>query len=175
MLRYIVILVMSMSISFLMGEDLKAEGRCPPGQYPVGGQGMLGCAPIPGAAGGSAAPSAPTPSGKWLLTWGSVFASPTTGATGVAMGKFSESEAVTEARVLCSRKGARDCVKEISFENSCVALTDAPPSKNILGGVATGATEQEAIAASTKICRGNGASICTVSYSGCSMPVFQKF
>lgn len=32
-----------------------AEGRCPPGQFPVGGQGMLGCAPIPGANGGTAA------------------------------------------------------------------------------------------------------------------------
>lgn len=48
-----------------------AEGCCLPGQYPVGGQGMLGCAPIPGYASG-----APTqddykrPRGKWKITWG---------------------------------------------------------------------------------------------------------
>lgn len=27
------------------------EGRCPPGQYPVGGQGAGGCAPIPASQG----------------------------------------------------------------------------------------------------------------------------
>lgn len=156
----------------LIPSAAKAEGRCPPGQYPVGGQGMLGCAPIPGAA---EAPRPPTPTGKWLLTWGAIFTSPSTGATGVATGKMSKRDAVSEARAFCSSKGATDCVEEISYENSCVALTDAPAISNIRGGVGTGATEQEAIAVSRGICKKNGAQTCTVSYSGCSLPVFQKY
>lgn len=29
-----------------------AEGNCPPGMYPIGGQGVQGCAPIPAGGGG---------------------------------------------------------------------------------------------------------------------------
>lgn len=31
--------------------EAHAEGRCPPGQYPIGGPGVGGCAPIPGGEG----------------------------------------------------------------------------------------------------------------------------
>ena len=46
-----------------------AEGRCPPGQYPIGGQGVGGCAPIPGA-GQSGDGVAPT--GRWETRWGAI-------------------------------------------------------------------------------------------------------
>lgn len=49
----------------------KAEGRCPPGQFPVGGQGMEGCAPIPGG-GGDSGPAAPVPTGEWEMRWGAI-------------------------------------------------------------------------------------------------------
>lgn len=48
-----------------------AEGNCPPGMYPIGGQGVQGCAPIPGAAGASTSPSTPAPArplGEWVKT-----------------------------------------------------------------------------------------------------------
>lgn len=50
------------------------EGACPPGQYPIGGQGVQGCAPIPqsGAGGGSG----PRPTGRWIKTWGAIGLSP---------------------------------------------------------------------------------------------------
>ncbi len=32
-----------------------AEGNCPQGMYPVGGQGVMGCAPIPNYGGGGVA------------------------------------------------------------------------------------------------------------------------
>lgn len=50
-----------------------AEGNCPPGYYPIGGQGARGCAPIPGGATGSTGSSEirlATPTGKWTKTWG---------------------------------------------------------------------------------------------------------
>lgn len=45
-----------------------AEGNCPPGYYPIRGQGARGCAPIPGGGAGSTASSEirlATPTGKW--------------------------------------------------------------------------------------------------------------
>ncbi|TGS15267.1 DUF4189 domain-containing protein, partial [Mesorhizobium sp. M1C.F.Ca.ET.187.01.1.1] len=37
-----------MGITASLPQTASAEGRCPPGQYPIGGQGVGGCAPIPG-------------------------------------------------------------------------------------------------------------------------------
>ncbi len=45
-----------------------AEGGCPSGMYPIGGQGVQGCAPIPGASagqGGASPPAPPRPTGRW--------------------------------------------------------------------------------------------------------------
>lgn len=50
-----------------------AEGNCPPGYCPIGGQGARGCAPIPGAASGSGTTAEiqlASPTGKWVRTWG---------------------------------------------------------------------------------------------------------
>lgn len=35
-------------------ENAAKEGNCPPGFFPIGGQGVQGCAPIPGANAGAA-------------------------------------------------------------------------------------------------------------------------
>lgn len=166
------VLGLSCAVFLVWPSEGRAEGGCPPGQFPIGGQGVQGCAPIPGA---STPPPAPRPTGEWLLTWGSIFTSPSTGATGVASGKLKKAEAVAEARANCSSKGASDCIEEISYENGCVALTDAPRGSNIPGGRGTGATIDSAVEKSNQICLKNGASVCTVAYSNCSMPVFRKF
>ncbi len=34
------------TLACAMGFPLLAEGNCPPGYYPIGGQGAVGCAPI---------------------------------------------------------------------------------------------------------------------------------
>jgi hypothetical protein len=69
-----------------------AEGGCPPGMYPIGGQGVQGCAPIPGASGASSqqlpAPL-PRPTGRWHKTWGAM-AIGRDGDTGVSKGKDSK-------------------------------------------------------------------------------------
>lgn len=46
-----------------------AEGGCPAGQYPIGGQGVQGCAPIPSAGSGG---GDLRPNGRWIKTWGAI-------------------------------------------------------------------------------------------------------
>ncbi len=43
----------TLGFAFLGAHVAYAEGGCPPGSYPIGGQGVQGCAPIPGAGGRS--------------------------------------------------------------------------------------------------------------------------
>ncbi len=45
-----------------------AQG-CPPGQYQIGGQGAIACAPTPQ---GNPVQEQPRPLGKWIKTWGGV-------------------------------------------------------------------------------------------------------
>lgn len=48
-----------------------AEGNCPPGFYPIGGQGVQGCAPIPGAnAGATERAGASKPRMRYMDQWG---------------------------------------------------------------------------------------------------------
>lgn len=45
-----VIVVFTLALAAFSGHAF-AEGGCPAGQYPIGGQGVQGCAPIPGPVG----------------------------------------------------------------------------------------------------------------------------
>lgn len=63
-------LALAIAMALLVPAAAMAEGRCPPGQYPIGGQGMAGCAPLPGA--GDGENSGPTPTGRWIKTWGAI-------------------------------------------------------------------------------------------------------
>lgn len=88
-----------------------AEGRCPPGKYPVGGQGVGGCAPIPGGQTGGES-NGPTPTGKWETRWGALAqdADHQVGqnlAIGVAEVKKSKREARSLALSECQRMGGR--------------------------------------------------------------------
>ncbi|MCC8468661.1 DUF4189 domain-containing protein, partial [Xanthomonas phaseoli] len=76
------------SLLFLMivGIPAMAEQGCPPGQYPIGGQGVAACAPIPQGSSQETAP-APRPLGKWIKTWGAV-ALDGEGTVGVDYGKL---------------------------------------------------------------------------------------
>lgn len=78
------------SLLFLMivGIPAMAEQGCPPGQYPIGGQGVAACAPIPQGSSQETAP-APRPLGKWIKTWGAV-ALDGEGTVGVDYGKLSK-------------------------------------------------------------------------------------
>lgn len=115
----------------------------------------------------------PASQGSWSLTWGSIFVSASTGATGVAVGKPTKREAIAEALGYCSSKGAKDCVEEVTYENSCVALADSVTPMKLRGAVGGGVDEQQAGVSAKNLCEKDGDVECKVSYSACSKPVFR--
>lgn len=95
-----------------------AEGRCPPGQYPIGDDRAPGCAPIPTAGGGAA--SSPVPTGKWEERWGAIAedvsanAREVAGATGVSESRVSKQDAIAVAMEQYKKSGAKS-VKSALF------------------------------------------------------------
>ncbi|HFK2948040.1 TPA: DUF4189 domain-containing protein [Stenotrophomonas maltophilia] len=104
----------------LTSESVRAEGRCPPGQYPIGGQGVGGCAPIPGS-GTDGVQSGPIATGRWIKTWGAIAGAASTGDMGASVGRRSKREAVSEALARCATHGAKDCKIDTTYKNQCVA------------------------------------------------------
>ena len=147
---------------------VRAEGGCPAGHYPIGGQGVQGCAPIPAA-------SAPVsrPNGKWIKTWGALVYSNSTGDTGVATGKTSKSAAVDEALANCRGGGSPDCVSQVTYKNQCVAVA-RPTTMGSEGAYFTGATEEIVRRGALARCTRGGA-ICEGKYVDCTLPIFEKF
>lgn len=147
-----------------------AEGRCPPGQHPIGGQGVGGCAPIAQ----SGAAEGPTPTGKWVKTWGAIAMSSATGDVGVSVAQRSKGEASRLAVANCAVDGASDCKLTYTYKNQCVALV-SPASKNETSTVGRGPTKEVAVELATGTCTKRGSQGCSVLYSACSDPVFDRY
>jgi len=145
-----------------------AEGRCPPGQYPIGDQGVGGCAPIPGAGQGAPAENP----GHWVKTWGAVASSPT-GDAGSATGHQAKGSAERQALERCGLGGATDCRVVFTYYNQCYAAVGAARPHN---GVkfSTGATKQQAQERAIQDCKGAGSQECTVIHSDCTKAFFQE-
>lgn len=163
-----------------------AEGRCPPGQFPVGGQGMLGCAPIPGATGGESTPAAPRPTGKWETRWGAVAedSSSRNLATGVSTSQKSKRAAVAAAVDDCKGAGGKSCKLRLAYHNQCVAIADPtmefvrsqPEGSLSTNNVSAAETEDRARSNAMKACRSAGSGQeCSIVYSACSMSEFKAF
>lgn len=149
---------------------VRAEGGCPAGQYPIGGQGVQGCAPIPANA---APPSAPRPNGRWIETWGAI-AVASSGVGGAAKGLKTRKDAVEAALKDCAAAGDTDCKVMTVFRNQCVASIYAGPG--LVSRTFTGPTIEVARDAATKDCRQrapNGE--CRIIYTACSEPLFEPF
>lgn len=149
-----------------------AEGGCPVGQYPVGGQGVQGCAPIPGGGGGGDL----QPNGRWIKTWGAIYQSDATGAMGASVGKRTKAEAEKEAKDRCTTYGASDCMALIAYNNQCVAY--AYPKKSSGGGrvsAVRGPTKEVASTEVLKLCAARNESQCEVLYSDCTEPLFHSY
>ncbi len=154
-----------------------AEGNCPSGFYPIGGQGVSGCAPIPGAGSVSSQQQLPSPppqpTGRWHKTWGAV-AMGEKGDTGVAKQKYSREEAEQEALSQCATWGARNCVVKISYENQCVAIA-SPTASQTGAHIARDGSIAKAGAVALSGCKKQGGFGCEVMYSECSDPIFERF
>jgi len=148
-----------------------AEGRCPPGQYPIGDSRAPGCAPIP--EGGAGADSGPRPTGRWIKTWGAVALSPD-GASGAATGRRSKSDASKAAESVCASSGGKACNVAFTFKNQCAAA--AVPSSG-KGGTSFGSSANEATSKELALqkCIAEGGMGCRTVYSACSDPEFQAF
>ncbi|PNY76300.1 hypothetical protein C1750_00635 [Stenotrophomonas pavanii] len=103
-----------------------AEGSCPPGFYPIGGQGVQGCAPIPGAAASIPPSQAPrqAPEGEWEKRWGAIAEGAVSSQggskpTGTAVSQRTESLAQSVALDACRKAGGGSCRITISYYNQC--------------------------------------------------------
>lgn len=145
-----------------------AEGRCPPGQYPIGDQGVGGCAPIPGA--GQSAPEENP--GHWVKTWGAVAGS-MNGDAGASTGHQAKASAERQAIERCGHWGATDCKVLYTYYNQCYASirTGRPDNGTMFNA---GATKEQALERATQDCRKSGSQECMFVHSDCTKPFFQE-
>ena len=168
-----VIMVLAIGCIALLSVPLvaSAEGRCPPGSYPIGGQGVGGCAPI---ASGGGAPQEARPTGRWIKTWGAI-ATSSTGEVGVAIEKLSKSDAAKEAVSQCVKLGGRDCKMAQAYKNQCIALISPTTSERGGSVISSAETEQVATQLAMKTCTTRGSAGCSKLYSACTKPLFESF
>lgn len=157
-----------------------AEGGCPPGQYPIGGQGAVACAPIP-----QSAPQQQKPEGTWVKTWGAIamgFIDSTT-SYGVTTGKPSKAEAEADALRRCASHGEKNCQIGLSYRNQCAVIAEAQingkPFPNGSSEFIGASTESKASILALEKCKKNNitpANVqCKIIYSACSEPIFERF
>lgn len=171
-------LVIGLALLMLPGA-VWAEGRCPPGQYPIGDQNVGGCAPIPGAG----QTVAPGPTGEWETRWGAIAedsAAVEPGAnvsTGVAASQKSKRAAESLAIDRCMQGGGKKCRIRMTYHNQCVALAD-PVGVRVSGAITTASRAESvdiAKANALSQCEGIPGQKCEVYYSACSMSEFRRF
>lgn len=158
-----------------------AEGRCPPGQYPIGDDRAPGCAPIPGAeGGGGAGMPAPVPTGKWETRWGAIVEDAENLATGASVSMKTKRQAVSAAEAECRKVGGRNCKLRLAYYNQCIAIAD-PDARQIADGggksmAVSAQTVEKAKTMALEQCRAtDGGQTCTIAYSACSMSEFKSF
>jgi len=147
------------------GSLLAEGGSCPPGYYPIGGQGSAGCAPISGYENRSTGtPKFSTdPPVRWTDTWGAISVDGSSGSLGAVVGLSSEKEAQQAALNKCRANGGSNCSIDLTYYNQCAVM--------ILGSrkysTASAATVERATQLGMETCSAVDTS-CRVYYSGCS-------
>ncbi|MDG6401294.1 DUF4189 domain-containing protein [Pseudomonas quasicaspiana] len=161
--------------------DAKAEQGCPPGQYPIGGQGAIACAPLPQ----QSVQQQPRPSGKWIKTWGAIAmgSSDSIPTYGVTTGKLSKDEAEEDALNRCASRGQTNCQIGLSYKNQCAAVAEPQINGNpFAGGISEFMGHGTVLKASDMAlerCKQHNKSTpsaeCKVIYTACSEPIFENF
>jgi hypothetical protein len=153
-----------MVTAFTFCTQAYAEGGCPPGTVPQGGQGVTSCSPIPGYGqpGNQGIPGAPL-SVTYIERWGAVaLDAMETGNIGASRNKASRSEAEKIAMKNCLDLGSKKCELISAYSNSCVAVAKADTHYS----VATRPTQPEAEKAVIGLCEDAS---CKVVFSSCTM------
>lgn len=161
-------LVAFFSVFALTLFEIRAEGNCPQGYYPIGGGngGWQGCAPIPSSGGGQSSP--PDTGPQWAKRWGAIALDPSAGRYGGAEGQSSARRAEKAAVANCKKNGGgRQCkVLGGAYYNQCGALAWGDKRAEAYSA----ATTDEASTGAVQMCS-QKTSNCKIYYSGCSYPV----
>ena len=171
--------IVVIGIAMLGTNVVFAEGGCPPGMYPIGGQGVQGCAPIPGAQGSGpgssvSAPAPPRPTGEWITTWGALAGAVEGKQGGASVSELTEREARRKAIEDCEKRAGGRCKVEFVYHQQCVAAVVSE-----LESTGTKYVSDATVEAATEIaledCRKAGGKQCRSIYSACAVPYFKKY
>lgn len=158
-----------------------AEGGCPAGQYPIGGQGAVACAPMPQ---NNSQPQA-RPLGEWIKTWGAIAMGSIDSITsyGVTTGKLSKAEAEVDALIRCGSHGETNCRIGLSYRNQCAVVAEPhvngkPFSEGYSAFIGASTVQKASKTALDKCNQANtefAGAKCVIVYNACSEPIFKKF
>ncbi len=161
-LRMMFSLLMLGCLAFIEGAS--AEGRCPPGQYPVASN---GCAPIPGYGAGQAQ-QAPRVIHRtiYLESHGAIAIEPKSGEYEFVVGRSSKSDAKKDAIAGCNARIGGGCKHLMWFMNGCAVL--AWGDNQVF--TASSETKDEAISEVRENCSNGGVPSCEIIETKCSIP-----
>ena len=168
-----------LSLLYLTLSVAYAEGGCPAGMNPIGGQGVQGCAPIPGAQGAGAgasvsSPAPPRPTGEWITTWGALAGAVEGKQGGASVSELSERAAKRKAIEDCEKRAGGRCQVEVVYHQQRAAAVVSELASTGTN-YASAATEDEATDAAMRNCRKAGGRQCRSIYSACAVPFFKKY
>ncbi len=170
-LKYLMLQVFLLSATAMFSADASAEGNCPPGYYPTGGDqaGWHGCAPMNGGIGDESEDNEPEASQAaqevWEDRWGAIATA--NGAMGQAVSKKTKDEAIEEALKDCrDRAGKESCKLKVAYYSQCVALAWGASGNVAARGPDLREVEERAVEKCSNDFRN-----CKIYYSACSLPV----
>ena len=173
-------------LALLCGQLALAEGVCPPGQYPIGGQGMVGCAPIPGYGGSGGysddytAPTlrrvdipakSTTPDPKH--PWGAVSIDEDSMVIAHVFNQNTKGAAMSRAMAECQRKGGQNCGFLMQHQYACVVVSKPadPAMRSYDFSIMPADTVEAATRAGNQACQSyNQGAACHVIYQACEKP-----
>ncbi|MBB6339442.1 hypothetical protein FHR59_003732 [Xanthomonas arboricola] len=175
------IILFILFISLLKISTAQAEQGCPPGQYPIGGQGVASCAPIPQ---NSARQEGPSPTGTWIKSWGAIAmgSNDSTINYGVNTGKYSKSDAEKDALEKCSSHDQSNCKIFLTYRDQCAAIVEPYINETLLTtGIVSFTKASTTVKARNRAqhdCKEKNKATpdveCKTVYTACSDPVYKE-
>ena len=158
--------ILTLLFSFLFAAGAAwAEGNCPDGMYPIGGQGAQGCAPI--SSNGDEGYYEPRYQPRWHAMYGAIAIDGANHQWGATSNSKSQGGAEAGALETCSAGGKYQCRIDSWYSNQCVALA-WPLSPGSLIVTDYGATADLATQKAMARCESGSKEGCKLEYSECS-------